>query len=53
MGIAPSIVNLAFGLLLGSIAVAIALAFGLGSREIAAEQVREWLNNFKSSRNNY
>jgi len=53
MGIAPNIVNLAFGLLLGSIAVAIALAFGLGSREIAAEQVREWLNNFKSSRNNY
>jgi len=51
MGIAPNIVNLAFGLLLGSIAVAIALAFGLGGREIAAEQVREWLNNFKSSRN--
>lgn len=50
MGIAPNIVNLAFGLLLGSIAVAIALAFGLGSRDIAAEQVREWLNNFKSSR---
>lgn len=51
MGIAPNIVNLAFGLLLGSVAVAIALAFGLGSREIAAEQVREWMNNFKSSRN--
>ncbi|AFZ50722.1 hypothetical protein Dacsa_2081 [Dactylococcopsis salina PCC 8305] len=49
MGIAPNIVNLAFGLLLGSIAVAIALAFGLGSRDIAAEQVREWLNNFKSN----
>lgn len=49
MGIAPNIVNLAFGLLLGSVAVAIALAFGLGSREIAAEQVREWVNNFKSS----
>jgi hypothetical protein len=47
MGIATSIVNLAFGLLLGAIAVAIALAFGLGSREIAAEQVREWLNDFK------
>jgi hypothetical protein len=47
MGIATSIVNLAFGLLLGAIAVAIALAFGLGSRDIAAEQVREWLNSFK------
>lgn len=52
MGIAPNIVNLAFGLLLGSIAVAIALAFGLGSRDIAAEQVREWLNSFKSSQDN-
>lgn len=47
MGIASNIVNLAFGLLFGAIAVAIALAFGLGSRDIAAEQVREWLNSFK------
>lgn len=47
MGIASDIVNLAFGLLLGAIAVAIALAFGLGSRDIAAEQVREWLASFK------
>ena len=48
MGIASSIVNLAFGLLLGAIAVAIALAFGLGGRDVAGEQVREWLNSFKS-----
>lgn len=48
IGIAPNIVNLAFGLLLGAIAVAIALAFGLGGRDIAGEQVREWLNSFKS-----
>ncbi|MBD1928430.1 mechanosensitive ion channel [Trichocoleus sp. FACHB-90] len=47
MGIASDIVNLAFGLLLGAIAVAIALAFGLGGREIAAGQVREWLGTFK------
>ncbi len=52
IGIAPNLVNLAFGLLFGSVAVAIALAFGLGAREIAAEQVREWVNSFKSSRNN-
>ncbi|MBW4622397.1 MAG: mechanosensitive ion channel [Cyanosarcina radialis HA8281-LM2] len=49
MGIASNIVNLAFGLLLGSIAVAIALAFGLGSRDIAAEQLREWLASFKDN----
>lgn len=42
MGLAPEIVNLAFGLLLGGIAVAIALAFGLGGRETAAQLLREW-----------
>jgi len=42
MGMAPEIVNLAFGLLLGGIAVAIALAFGLGGRDIAAQLLREW-----------
>jgi hypothetical protein len=49
MGIASDIVNLAFGLLLGAIAVAIALAFGLGGRDIAAEQVRSWLASFQDS----
>lgn len=47
MGIAPDIVNLAFGLLGGAIAVAVAIAFGFGSRDIAAEQVRGWLDEFK------
>lgn len=47
MGIAPNIVNLAFGLLLGAIAVAIAIAFGLGGRDVAADQLREWLETFK------
>jgi hypothetical protein len=50
MGVATDIVNLAFGLLLGAIAVAIALAFGLGGRDIASEQVREWLTSFKQNR---
>lgn len=50
MGIASDIVNLAFGLLLGAIAVAIALAFGLGSRDIAAQQVREWLASFRDDK---
>ena len=47
MGIASNIVNLAFGLLLGAIAIAIALAFGLGGRGIASQQIREWLTEFK------
>jgi hypothetical protein len=48
IGVAPDIVNLAFGLLLGAIAVAIALAFGLGGRDVAQEQMREWLDSFKN-----
>lgn len=51
IGVASDIVNLAFGLLLGAIAVATAIAFGLGAREIAAEQVRELLASFKNKRN--
>ncbi|MBW4551805.1 MAG: mechanosensitive ion channel [Aphanocapsa sp. GSE-SYN-MK-11-07L] len=50
MGIAASIVNLAFGLLLGAIAVAIALAFGLGCRGIAADRVERWLASFDRDR---
>jgi hypothetical protein len=49
MGIATNIVNLAFGLLLGAIAVAIAIAFGLGGRDIAAEQMRQWLSSFRDN----
>jgi hypothetical protein len=48
MGIAPNIVNLAFGLILGGIAVAIALAFGLGGREVAREELKSWVSSFKA-----
>ncbi len=51
IGIASDIVNLAFGLLLGALAVALALAFGLGGREIAKEQTKELLDSFKQQRN--
>ncbi|MEM9487193.1 MAG: mechanosensitive ion channel [Cyanobacteria bacterium P01_F01_bin.116] len=47
MGVATSIVNLAFGLLLGAVAVAIAIAFGLGGRDVAADNLREWVNHLK------
>ena len=43
MGLANEIINIAFGLLLGAVAVAIALAFGLGARDIAAKEVERWL----------
>ncbi len=50
IGVASDIVNLAFGLLLGAIAVATALSFGLGGRDIARDQVQNWLDSFKSKR---
>jgi hypothetical protein len=43
MGIADDIVNLAFGLTFGAVAVAIALSFGLGGREAAGRQMEHWL----------
>jgi hypothetical protein len=46
MGIAPDIVNLAFGLTLGALAIAAAIAFGLGGRDVAGEQLRQWLTSF-------
>jgi hypothetical protein len=49
MGIAESIVNLAFGLLLGAVAVAIALAFGLGGREIAGRQLERWRQDLQGA----
>lgn len=47
IGIAPNIINLAFGLLMGALAVAIAIAFGFGGRELAGEQLRHWLSAFE------
>lgn len=44
MGIADDIVNLAFGLILGAIAVAFAVSFGLGGREAAGRQMEYWLS---------
>jgi hypothetical protein len=51
MGIADDIVNLAFGLTLGSVAVAIALSFGLGGREAAGKLTEQWLTKFRSDDN--
>jgi hypothetical protein len=42
MGLANEIVGLAFGLILGAVAVAVAIAFGIGGRAIAARKLEEW-----------
>jgi hypothetical protein len=47
MGIADDIVNLAFALTLGSVAVAAALSFGLGGREAAGRQMDHWLSRMR------
>jgi hypothetical protein len=47
MGLGEDIVNLAFGLLFGAVAVAFALAFGLGGRDVAARQLDTWRGRLK------
>ena len=47
MGIADDIVNLAFGLTLGAVAVAVALSFGLGGREAAGRLLDHWLSRLR------
>lgn len=51
MGIADSIVNLAFGLTLGSVAVAFALAFGLGGRQPAERVLTDLIDKAKKEAN--
>ncbi len=48
MGLADDIVNMAFGLTLGAVAVAVALSFGLGGREAAGRQMEHWLSRLRS-----
>lgn len=50
MGIANSIVELAFGLTLGAVAVAVALSYGLGGREAAGKHMAEILKKFQGKK---
>ena len=45
--IAPEIVVWAFILIFGSVCLALAIAFGLGGREVAARYLERWLENKK------
>ena len=47
MGLANEIITVAFALLFGTIAVAAAVAFGIGGREVAARLIGEWLDKAK------
>jgi hypothetical protein len=48
MGVANDIINLAFGLLLGAVALAVALAVGLGARDVAGREVEEMIKSIRS-----
>jgi hypothetical protein len=50
LGIASDIVTTAFAILFGAIALAMALAFGLGNRELAGEVTREWYEAYRAER---
>jgi hypothetical protein len=50
LGIATDIVTTAFAILFGAIALAMALAFGLGNRELAGEVTREWYDAYRHER---
>lgn len=50
LGIATDIVTTAFAILFGAIALALALSFGLGNRELAGEITREWYELYKRER---
>ena len=50
LGIATEIVTTAFAILFGAIAFGLALAFGLGNRELAGEVTREWYGRYRAER---
>lgn len=50
LGIATDIVTTAFAILFGAVALALALAFGLGNRELAAEVTRDWYDRYQAER---
>jgi hypothetical protein len=50
LGIATDIVTTAFAILFGAVALALALSFGLGNRELAGEITREWYQRYRAER---
>ena len=50
IGVASDIVTPAFAILFGAVALAAALAFGLGNRELAGEITRAWYEQYKAER---
>ena len=50
MGFADDIVIAAFSLGMGALAIAAAIAFGIGGKDIAARELERWVNSMKSDK---
>ena len=50
LGIATDIVTTAFAIIFGAIALALALSFGLGNRDLAGEVTRTWYERWRAER---
>lgn len=50
LGVATDIVTTAFAILFGAVALALALSFGLGNRELAGEVTRGWYERYRAER---
>jgi hypothetical protein len=50
LGVGTEIVTTAFAIVFGAVALALALSFGLGNRELAGEVTRSWYTRWKSER---
>lgn len=50
LGVATEIVTTAFAILFGAVALGLALAFGLGNRELAGEVTRQWYERYRAER---
>lgn len=50
LGVATEIVTTAFAILFGAIALALALSFGIGNRDLAGEVTRDWYRRYREER---
>ena len=50
MGLANEIIELAFGLIIGAVALAVAVAFGFGAKDVVGREVEGWLKSAKESK---
>ena len=50
LGVATDIVTTAFAIIFGAVALALALSFGLGNRDLAGEVTRDWYERWRAER---